>query len=91
MKVKLLKMFCGHGVGSIVVMHPVNARTYYRQGVCEALTEAEQAYLESGIVRRGRHVETQVESKATENTATMPEKIRKPRKPRDKTAKRRKS
>lgn len=94
MKVKLLKPFCGRAVGSIVTMHPLNARAYAQEGVCEAITEKEQAYLDKGIPRRRRVVETQAGSKATENTSKIPEfgkKPRTPRKPRDKTSGRRKS
>jgi hypothetical protein len=74
MKVKLLKPFGSHKKGSIMTMAPVNARVFAKQGVCKALTENEQAYLDAGIVRRGRRVETQVEAHATETTDAQPTK-----------------
>ncbi len=92
MKVKLLKPFCSRKVGSIVTMHPANARAYYKQGVCVAVTDEDQEWLEREVMFRGKVVETQVRTKATENATTTPEPTpKRVRKPRGKTAKRNKS
>ena len=88
MKVKLLKPFCSRLPGHIVTMHPVNARKYAQMGICEALTDEEQVYLDKVVQKRGRVVETQIRSKATENTDMAPKKIYKTR---TKTTGRRKS
>jgi hypothetical protein len=86
MKVKLLKPFCSRKVGSIVTMHPANARVYFKEGVCIGTTDEDQAWLESTLVRRGKKVETQVESKVVETAVAEPTtaehtKARKPRSP----------
>ncbi len=94
MKVKLIKPFCGRKPGAIVTMHPLNARMYYKQGVCVGSTDEEQEFLEKSIIGRGKVVETQIRAKATEHATVVPElskKPRTPRKPRDKTTGRRKS
>ena len=94
MKVRLLKLFCNHTPGHIMTMHPINAHKYAQAGICEALTDEEQVYLDRVIKGRRKVVETQIRSKATETatmTPKMSKKSRKPRKPRDKVAKRIKS
>lgn len=94
MKVKLIKPFCGRKPGSIVTMHPLNARMYYKQGICVGSTDEEQEFLEKSIVGRGKVVETQMRSKATDNMSMIPtldKKPRTPRKPGNKTSGRRKS
>ena len=94
MKVKLIKPFLGRKPGSIVTMHPMNAREYYKQGVCIGASDEEQEFLEKSIMGRGKVVETQMKSKVTENAVVIPKlskKPRTPRGPRDKTSGRRKS
>ncbi len=95
MKVKLLKPFCSRKVGDVVTMHPINARMYYKMGVCEALSEEDKAYFEKEVLNRGHKVETQAGSKATEAaviTSESDEPVAKARgrKPKGTSAKRKK-
>jgi len=79
MKVRLLEPFCGRDPGSIVTMHPMNARKYYKCGVCVGLTDEDREFLETGVVSRKRTVETQVRSDAVEDATVTPVKKSAPR------------
>ena len=79
MKVRLLKPFCGRDPGSIVTMHPMNARKYHEHGVCVGLTDEDRVFLETGVPPRRRTVETQVKSEAVEDATVTPVKKRTPR------------
>lgn len=72
MKVRLIKPLFGRKEGSIVTMHPSNARAYAHMGICEAMTDKEQEYLNSPLPCRSKRVENQMWNKATDATIATP-------------------
>jgi hypothetical protein len=75
MKVKLLKPFWSRKEGSIMTMHPLNAARLYAEGICDAVTDEEREYLEdksAKILARGRRVEREAGSPATERAVDIP-------------------
>lgn len=71
MKVKLIKDLGRRKAGTVVTMHPVNARHWYKVGVCVALSREEDEYLAADRVGRVRRVETTMRDRATEEAVVV--------------------